>query len=616
VTAIRRVRLGPRATRQTIEADGSIVLRSVQPLAPYPARLTERLEQWAERTPDAVFLAKRGKDGAWRTLRYGETLAAVRRIGQALLDRPLSADRPIAILSGNDLEHGLLALAAQHVGVPYAPISPAYSLVSKDYGKLKHVLGLLTPGLVFAANGRAFADAIAAAAPHEAELVVTEAPPDGRKSTLFADLLATTPSASVERATAAVGPDTIAKFLFTSGSTGMPKGVVNTQRMLCSNQQMLIDAYPVMAEGPPVIVDWLPWNHTFGGNHNVGLALYNGGALYIDDGKPVAGAMEESIRNLREIAPTIYFNVPKGYEALVPYLRREPELRQKFFSRLNLTFYSAAGLSQHIWDALDEVAVEACGERILMSTGLGATETAPFAICCNWEGVSSGMIGLPAPGLELRLVPSGHKLEVRVKGPNVTPGYWRQPEATKAAFDEQGWYRMGDAARFIDPEDPQKGLMFDGRINEDFKLSTGTWVSVGPLKTKFVLHFAPYVRDIVVVGLNCDEVGALIMPDLETCAGLAPELGPRPDPVTLLRSPAVQRRFRELMVSLAHESTGSATRVARAAFMEEPPSIDAHEMTDKGSLNAAAVLARRASLVEAMYADDPPAYVMTLDRAR
>jgi feruloyl-CoA synthase len=577
--------------------------------------LTERLEHWAKLTPDAIFLAKRGPDGAWRTLRYGETLATVRNIGQALLDRPLSADRPLAILSGNDLEHGLLALAAMHVGVPYAPISPAYSLVSKDFGKLKHVLGLLTPGLVFAAKGTAFAKAIAATVPPDVELVVTDAPPEGRPATLFSDLASTSPGPSVDRAAASVGPDTIAKFLFTSGSTGLPKGVINTQRMLCSNQQMLIDAYPVMAEGPPVIVDWLPWNHTFGGNHNFGLALYNGGSLYIDDGKPIGDAMEQSIQNLREIAPTIYFNVPKGYEAIVPYLRREPDLRKKFFSRLSMTFYSAAGLSQHIWDALDELAVQACGERILMSTGLGATETAPFAICCNWEGVYSGMIGLPAPGMELRLVPNGQKFEARVRGPNIMPGYWRQPDATKSSFDDEGWYRMGDAVRFIDADDPQKGLLFDGRLNEDFKLSTGTWVSVGPLKTKFILHFAPYVRDIVVVGLDRDEVGALILADLENCATLCPDLGRDPDPVAVMRHPAVLRRFRERLASLAQDSTGSATRVARIAFMEEPPSIDANEMTDKGSLNTAAVVARRAALVERMYADDPPPYIIALAQA-
>ncbi len=612
---VRKIKLGPRSVLVSRLADGAIVMRSPQPLGPYPARITERLARWARETPERVFLAKRDPAGAWRTVTYAEAFDLARRLGQAMLDRGLSAERPLVILSGNDLEHGLLALAALHVGVPYAPISPAYSLITKDFAKLRHAMGLVSPGLVFAARGEPFAKAIAASVPDSAELVVTEAPPPGRGASLFAHLAATEPTAAVDRAHDETAPDSVAKILFTSGSTGAPKGVINTQRMLTSNQQMMLETMPVLAEPPPVIVDWLPWHHTFGGNHNFGLVLYNGGSLYIDDGKPMPSLIEPTVRALREIAPTLCFNVPKGFEALIPYLRREPALREKFFSRLKMLFYAAAGLPQHIWDALDELAVEACGERILMITGLGATETAPFAIAANWEGARSGMIGLPAPGMELKLAPVGEKLEARVRGPNVTPGYWRNPEATAAVFDEQGYYCMGDAVRFVDPEDPQKGLMFDGRLAEDFKLSTGTWVSVGPLKAKLIRHCAPLVLDLVLAAPDRDDVTALILCDLPACraaCGAAPEASD----VEVLRSPALRARFQAMLDSLAAESTGTSSRVLRAILLEEPPSMETSELTDKGSINARAMLAHRAALVEELYAAEPSPRVIAVNLGR
>jgi feruloyl-CoA synthase len=471
-TTIRRIPLGPSDAIFTRHDDGSILVRSSHALGPYPARLTERLVHWADVAPERTFIAQRDADETWRTLSYARTLTQVRSIGQSLLDRGLSAERPVAILSGNDLEHALLALAAMHVGVPYAPISPAYSLISSDHAKLRHVLELLTPGVVFAASGEPYAKAIADAVPASAELIVTGAPPAGRATTPFSELLSTFATAAVDRAHAAVVPDTIAKILFTSGSTGQPKGVVNTQRMLCSNQEMIACTLPHLRQVPPVIVDWLPWNHTFGGNHNFGLVLYNGGTLYIDDGKPLPGQFERTVRNLREIAPTVYFNVPRAYEELVPYLRREPALREKFFSRVGMLFYAAAGLSQSVWDAFEELAMQTCGERILWITGLGATETAPFATCANWEAGRSGMIGLPVVGQEMKLAPVGDKLEVRFRGPNVTPGYWRQPELTRAAFDAEGYYKMGDALRFADADHPEKGLMFDGRLARRLQAST------------------------------------------------------------------------------------------------------------------------------------------------
>jgi len=601
----RKVRLGSTDVRVERHGNGRIFMRAAEPLAPYPTRLTERLLKWAAECPERTFVAKRDAAGNWRRISYAEALQMARGIGQALLDRGLSAERPLVILSENDLEHAMLALAAMHVGIPYAPVSPAYSLISQDNERLRFITGLLTPGLVFAAHGERYARAIRAAVAPDTELVVSEAPPAGRAHTAFASLAAVHPTAQVDAAHAAVGPATIAKFLFTSGSTQQPKAVINTHGMLCSNQQMLVQCMPFMAEEPPVLVDWLPWNHTFGGNHNFGLALYNGGTLYIDEGKPVPQLIGETVRNLREIAPTIYFNVPRGFEEITAALRADADLRRNFFSRVNMLFYAAAGLSQPVWDALHEMAEATCGERILMITGLGMTETAPFAICANWEAGRSGVIGIPAPGMELKLEPSGDKLEVRYRGPNVTPGFWRQDHLWKASIDEEGYYRSGDAVRFIDPATPEKGLIFDGRIAEDFKLATGTWVSVGPLRAKAIAAGAPYVQDIVVTGLDRDEVGALIIPHVESCRKLCPGLPPDATQAQVVQDEAVRGYFAAMLGRLASESTGSASRVARAMLLTDPPSIDIGEVTDKGSINQRAVLKARAGLVDELYAEPP-----------
>jgi feruloyl-CoA synthase len=611
---VRKVSLGPTDAIFVHRDDGAILIRSPHALPAYPAKLTERLVHWAHVAPERTFMAQRDASGAWRALSYAQTLRHVRAIGRALLDRDLSRERPVAILSENDLEHALLGLAAMHVGVPYAPISPAYSLVSTDHAKLRLILELLTPGLVFAARGDRYAKAIAAAVSNGTELVVTETPPPGRAATPFGEFLTRAPTEAVDRAYDSLGPHTVAKILFTSGSTGQPKGVVNTQRMLCSNQEMLAAALPCLREVPPIIVDWLPWNHTFGSNHNVGLILYNGGSLYIDDGKPLPGMFERTVRNLREIAPTVYFNVPRGFEELVPYLRREPALREKFFSRLGMLFYAGAGLSQPVWDAFEELAVQTCGERILWITGLGATETAPLATCANWEAGRSGMIGLPAVGQEMKLVPVGAKLEARFRGANVTPGYWRQAELTRAAFDEEGYYKMGDAVRFADPAHPEKGLMFDGRLAEDFKLSSGTWASAGALRTRFMAAGAPYVQDVVIAGHDRDYVAVLVFPRLDECRRLCPDLAEQAPAAEVLNHPAVRRQFEGLLVRLAAEATGSATRIERALLLEAPPSIDAGELTDKGSINQRGVLEHRAELVLELYSPAPSARVLCSDR--
>ena len=601
---VRKVLTGAREALVERRADGTLLLRSRHPLGPYPARLNDRLVRWARERPDQTFLAQRDAAGEWRRVSYSEALSRVRVLAQRLLDLDLDAQRPLAVISDNSIEHGLLGLAAMHVGIPYAPISPAYSLLSTDYAKLRYILSMLTPGAVFAAEGSLYAKAIAAAVPKDVA-VITSGGDAGRTAIAAAELLAGTAGPAVDRAFGGVGADTVAKVLFTSGSTGNPKGVITTQRMWCSNQQMVAECLPCFVATPPVLVDWLPWNHVFGGSHNFGIVLYNGGTLYIDEGKPVPALVERSIRNLRDIAPTVYYNVPRGFEALVGYLEKEPALREHFFSRLQFMFYAGANLSQPIWEALDRLAIQTCGERILMMTSLGSTETAPFATCANWDSRRAGQIGLPAPGVEVKLVPVEDKLEARFRGPNITPGYWRAPDITRTAFDEEGFYKMGDAVRPADPADLQKGLMFDGRIAEDFKLATGTWVSVGRLRTELVAAGAPYVQDVVVAGHDRDYVAALIFLYPPACHSLCPDLPADSQLGAYARHPAIRAFLQSTLQRLEAGATGSANRVLRAIVLEEPATIDRHELTDKGSINQRAVLTQRAALVEELYAEAP-----------
>lgn len=607
-TPLRAVKLGVPDAHIETRADGAILVRARAPLGPYHEKLSRPLERWAREAPERVFLAERNGH-LWRCLSYAETLDTVKRIGAALLRRGLSVEQPIAILSGNSIDHALLGLAAAYVGIPYAPISPAYSLLSSDFGKLKAMMQLLTPRLVYASDGLLFARAIAACVPSDTELVVSRNPPSDRKTTMFANLMDTEDSVGVEAAHATITPDTIVKFLFTSGSTGAPKAVINTQRMLCSNQAMIASGFRFVVDEPPVVVDWLPWSHTFGGNHNFYMVLTNGGSLYIDDGNPTPAGTPKTARNLSEVAPTIYFNVPKGYEALIPHLRASADLRRNFFSRLKVLFYAGAGLSQAIRDELTELAAATIGERIIFLSSLGSTETSPLALACTWDFATTGNIGLPCRGVELKLVPHDGKLEARLRGPNITPGYWRQPELTRRAFDEEGFYRIGDALRFADPNDPFKGLLFDGRIAEDFKLSTGTWVSVGPLRARFIDHCTPYVRDVVLTGLNRDFIGALVFPEVDACRRLA-GLPAEATPTQIVAATVVRLTFAELLRTFAAADAGSSMRIERLLLMSEPPSMDKGEATDKGSINQQAVLANRSELVEALYRHPPDAAVI------
>ena len=605
---LRNPELGDCHATMERRADGALMVRNTRPLDPYPEKLTQRLEHWAKVAPDRVWLAAR-ENGAWRTITYAQALATTRRIAAALIARGLSAERPLMILSGNDLDHAMMGMGALYAGCAYAPVSPAYSLVSSDHGKLKYIIDLMTPGMIFVADGAPFARAIENAVPADVELVVVKNAPAGRPVTLFADLVNTPDTPAVDAAHDAVGPDTIAKFLFTSGSTGMPKAVINTQLMLCSNMAMTTAHFEFMLETPPVTLDWSPWNHTAGGNHDFNLFLYNGGTFYVDDGKPAPGAIEATVRNLRDISPSWYFNVPKGYAALVPYLQQDEELCRSFFKNLKLLWYAGAGMAQHVWDALDELSVRTTGERIMVLTGLGSTETAPFALGANQTMHGAGNIGIPAQGCELKLVPAEGKWEARVRGPHITPGYWRQPDLTQKAFDEEGFYKLGDALRFVDETDVNRGFLFDGRIAEDFKLNTGTWVLVGPLRAAFIDHCAPYVQDVVIAGIDQDYIGALIFPDMDACRALTGDSA-----LSLADAaahPDVRAHFAALLQNFAKKSTGSSTRIARAILLEQGPSIDKSEMTDKGSINQRAVLGNRAHLVDMLYASEVAPGVLT-----
>ncbi|MBU6259433.1 MAG: feruloyl-CoA synthase [Burkholderiales bacterium] len=594
------------ALSATVEerADGCSVLRSTEALQAYPERLSDRLAHWARATPGHRFAARRGADGPWQHISYAAMLERAQRIGQALVERGLSAERPLVILSENDLEHLTLAMAAMWVGVPHAPISPAYSLVSGDFAKLRHILSALTPGMVYA-SGPAYARALTTVVGADAEIVLGRGGLDGRATTSWDSLLATPPGPQAAAAHAATGPDTIVKFLFTSGSTKDPKGVINTHRMLCANQQMLRQVFAFFADEPPVLVDWLPWNHTFGGNHNVGIALYNGGTLYIDDGKPTPEGIAETLRNLREIAPTVYFNVPKGFEEIVGAMEDDAALRESLFRRVKAFMYAGAALAQPVWDRLDRHAERTVGERIRMITGLGMTETAPSCTFAVGSDVRAGCIGLPVPGVEVKLVPLADKTEIRFRGPNVMPGYWRAPQQTAEAFDEEGYYRTGDAVRYVDRARPGDGLMFDGRLAEDFKLSTGTFVHVGALRSKIAMLGAPLVADAVIAGLNHDDISVLLVPRLDDCrklAGLAADVGA----AEVLAHPRVRDFFQRLVDRLWAEGTGSANRVARAHVLHEAPSLETGELTDKGSINQRAVLTHRAALVASIYAGTDP----------
>ncbi len=589
--------------------DGGYRLRSRTPLRPHHPSLARMFRAAVDAQPGRTFVAERAGDG-WRKLSYETCRNIVDALAASFLERGLSAQRPLMILSGNSVDHALLVLAAYTAGVPAAPVSVAYSLQSQDFAKLKHIAALLQPGLVYVADTAPFARALSALALAAAEIAASRNGANLAGVTGFDQLATTTPGGAVERAAAAVDAATIAKILFTSGSTGHPKGVINTHGMLAANQEQIAQIWPFLAEEPPVLVDWLPWNHTFGGNHNFNLVLRHAGTLYIDGGKPVPALVGETIRNLSEISPTVYFNVPAGYASLLPHLERADALAKSFFARLRFIFYAGAALPQDLWARLETAAVRTTGERIPLTSSWGTTETAPLATASHFLTDRSGMIGVPVPAVEVKLVPNGGKLEIRVRGPNVTPGYWKRPDLTATAFDAEGFYRPGDAVRFADPGDVALGVMFDGRLAEDFKLATGTWVHVGGLRVGVLAAASPALQDAVVTGENREFAGLLAFLNLAGCQQLI-----RADTATLpdlARHSAIRDHVRAAITRWNAGHPGSSERIARVLLLTDLPSIDANEITDKGYINQRAAIEYRRADVERLYAALPEPEIIEL----
>jgi|TARA_R100000322_G_scaffold103946_3_gene65974 feruloyl-CoA synthase len=598
----------PRYVERKLEverrADGSILLRNPHPLRAIPSNPIEPIRKWAAEAPDRIWLGKRKpvKEGFgdWDLLTYAESSAKVNAIAQALLDRGLDESKPVMILSGNSIEHALMTYGAILAGVPAAPVSPSYSTMSSDFEKLRYVFDLVEPKLIFMQEGAPFERALKALDLDGVELVTV----DGSFGTPFASLTQTTPGNDVEESYARLNFDMVAKYLFTSGSTGMPKAVITTQRMMCVNSVMPRSVtVEEEDEEPSVLLNWLPWNHCFGGNAILNNLLVGGGTLYIDGGRPVPGGFAETVQNLREIAPTAYSNVPAAYTMLADELEADEALAKNFFSRLRTLAYGGAALSQDLYDRIQKVAVRAVGERIVFSSGYGATETAPTICNVHWPTERMGLLGLPLPGVELKLAPVGQKMEVRVRGDCITPGYHKNPEKTSEAYDEEGFYRLGDGARFLDDERPEEGLVFDGRVAEDFKLSTGTWVSAGKLRVDVVAGSNGVLSDALVTGLDRSWIGILGFPNIPACRNIAGD--PSLAVEDLVRHPAVLERLAEGLRAHNKDNPGSSTRVVRALLMTEPPSVDAGELTDKGYINQSVALGRRAALVEKLYADPP-----------
>ena len=593
------------------DSDGVVRLRSTEPLRPYDPSLARLFRAAVEHNSAGIFLAERD-GGTWRKLTYEAARPLVDALAAGLIERALSAERPVMILSANSIDHALLTLAGHTAGVPVAPISVAYSLQSQDHAKLKHIAALLTPGLIYVADTSPFAKALAALDVGKTEVVASRNGANIDGVTSFADMAQSRAGPALQKAAAAIGADTIAKFLFTSGSTDLPKGVINTHGMLAANQQQLAQIWPFVEEAPLVLLDWLPWNHTFGANHNFNLVLRHAGTLFIDGGRPLPGLIDETVRNLAEISPTIYFNVPAGYAALLPFLERDEALARAFFGKLRLIFYAGAALPQDLWERLEAVSERATGERVPMTSSWGTTETSPLATAAHFVIERAGPIGGPVPGVELKLVPAGDKLEVRVRGPNVMPGYWKRKDLTRAAFDEEGFYKPGDAVRFADPGDLDKGIVFDGRLAEDFKLATGTWVAVGALRVGALAAASPALQDAIIAGENRQWIGMLAWPNAAGCRKL---IGCEAPLAKLARHPVLREHVRRAIAQWNDAHPGSSQKIARVLLFPDAPSIDANEITDKGYINQRLGLARRKADVERLFASTPDADVLVVPSA-
>jgi feruloyl-CoA synthase len=583
-------------------ADGTVYVRSNHPPGEGPRSIGHLLAERAAAHPDRPYILQREPGhGPWRGVTYGEAKRAADGIAQWLLDASLSAGDAVMVLSGNSVEHGLLMLGCYTAGVPIAPISPAYSLISSDHAKLKHCFATVRPKVVFAQDSAQFARAFETLRALDPDLKFVTVDGGGGARALF-ELIATEPRAAVAEALERVGHATVAKYLFTSGSTGMPKGVPQTHGMFAgviAGQEGLRDE-PADPDVVPQSLEWMPWSHISAGNIGFNGVLWGGGTLHLDEGKPLPGLFETTIKNLYEVSPMVFGSAPIAFGMLVEAMERDPALRASVFRNMRYMGYGGATLSNDVSERLQALAVAETGMRIPLTTMYGATETQGVTVV-HWLTERVGLVGLPLPGITLKLVPNGSKLEVRVKGPTVTSGYHNDPEKTAAAFDEEGFYKLGDAARFLDPDDPLQGLVFDGRVTEDFKLDSGTWVSVGTLRPDLVAACSPYALDMVIAGQDRPFAAALVWPAPAALAGLGA------DPL-----PKLTEILAERLKAFNATAGGSSRRVGRFVVLTEPPSIDAGEITDKGYVNQRATLERRHALVEALYANPPGEGVVSL----
>jgi len=581
--------------------DGSILMRSAYELSEPVATTNVWLHRWATERPEGVFLAERSGAG-WQELRYGQALEQVRALAAGLLGRGLNKDTPILILSGNGVDHGLLGLAAQYVGIPTVPVAEQYSLIPGARKQLSYILGLIRPRMVFAQDGVQFAASLAMAEMDGLDIVVSRGAGPGM--TRLDDLMKGD-SGAVDEAAAQVGPDTVAKILMTSGSTSNPKGVLTTQRMMCANQQMYSEVLPLLGARVHRLVDWLPWNHVFGGSNNFNQMLANGGSLYIDGGKPVKGLIDKTIENNLLMNGTIAYNVPVGFTLLRDEMRTNQALKQKYFEDLDMIFYAAASLPQDVWQDLVDMSAEVRDEPPMMTTCWGMTETAPACIFVHEPTDEAGVIGVPLPGVMAKLVPEdGARYELRVKGANIMPGYFRDADKTAAAFDDEGYFRTGDAMTLVDPDDRNRGLRFDGRLSEDFKLTTGTWVRGATLRLEMLGVLAPLAADVVVTGEGKAEVGLLIIPT----PGLLTDGALTPDGGACLGADILADIARRL-ADKAKFAQGTSNKVVRALILSEPASIAQGEITAKGNLNFRKLLDRRRDVVARLYDDSDPAVI-------
>ncbi|SFC28117.1 feruloyl-CoA synthase [Tropicimonas isoalkanivorans] len=610
-TPLRPVRIGTTEAEAARQADGSVVLRLKEALGPYPERLTDCLVHWAREKPNAVFVSQRRADGSVEEVTFAEMLDSAVRIGTALLDRGLTPERPLMILSENEIDQARLYLGALHVGVPYASVSPNYSLLAQEFSKLRGLIDLMNPGLIYVSDADRYGRALAAVA-GAIEVVSLTGTVQGREVTPFDTLLDHRDDARVETAHRGITPDTIGKFLFTSGTTGNPKGVIFPQRMLTSQRQQVAQTFAFLMDEPARIVDWLPWHHTFGGTNNFGLALYSGGTYRIDTGRPMAGQFEPSIANIRDVWPNIYLNTPAALELLLAEMREDSTFRDLFFENCRFIYYGGATLPLHIWYGLDEASIAATGMRTLITSGVGCTEAGPTPTSTNWDPEWQATVGVPVPGMELKIAPVNDKLELRFKGPCVTPGYWKQPELTAKAFDQDGYYRSGDAVRWIDPEKPEAGLRFDGRIAENYKLSSGTWVHVADVRAALMTALGPLASDIVIAGPDRAYLTAIVFPEIGACARLAGLPGAS-DRATVLAHPNVHAAIDKALAEAAAAERGASRKVVRWVVTPEPALLDTGELTDKRAISQKTVLARRAATVERMYAEPRPEEVHGID---